>query len=42
MWITGLVLATLTAFVIIGGIKSIAKVVNVSFHLWQLLMCLDV
>jgi AGCS family alanine or glycine:cation symporter len=25
-WITGLVLATLTAFVIIGGIKSIAKV----------------
>jgi len=26
MWITGLVLATLTAFVIIGGIKSIAKV----------------
>ncbi len=26
MWITGLILATLTAFVIIGGIKSIAKV----------------
>jgi AGCS family alanine or glycine:cation symporter len=26
MWLTGLVLATLTAFVIIGGIKSIAKV----------------
>ncbi len=25
-WITGLILATLTAFVIIGGIKSIAKV----------------
>ena len=26
MWITGLILATLTAFVIIGGIKSIANV----------------
>ena len=26
MWVTGLILATLTAFVIIGGIKSIAKV----------------